>query len=56
MPYIAIRGTIYVPIRFFTEVFGMNNAYFEGKFVHINNENNRVIFKLGGYLKCVTEE
>ena len=33
-----VDGTIYVPIRFFRDAFGMNNAYFSGGIVNINNE------------------
>ena len=32
-----INGTTYVPISFFRELLGFNNAYFEGGHVHINN-------------------
>ena len=38
LPSFVNDGTIYVPIRFFRDVFGMNNAYFEGGTVQINNE------------------
>ena len=38
LPSFVVDGTIYVPIRFFRDVFGMNNAYFEGGAVQINNE------------------
>ena len=38
LPAVAVHGTVYVPIRFFRDVFGMNNAYFSGGEVHINND------------------
>lgn len=38
LPSFMVNGTIYVPIRFFRDVFGMNNAYFAGGTVQINNE------------------
>ena len=38
MTAFELDGTIYVPIRFFRDVFGMNNAYFSGGIVNINNE------------------
>ena len=38
LPSFMVNGTVYVPIRFFRDVFGMNNAYFEGGTVQINNE------------------
>ncbi|MCL1935598.1 MAG: copper amine oxidase N-terminal domain-containing protein [Defluviitaleaceae bacterium] len=37
-PAELVNGTTYVPLSFFREVFGMNNAYFEGGHVHINND------------------
>ena len=38
LPSFVDDGTIYVPIRFFRDVFGMNNAYFSGGTVQINND------------------
>jgi len=38
LPSFEVDGTIYVPIRFFRDAFGMNNAYFSGGTVQINNE------------------
>ena len=38
LPSFVVDGTIYVPIRFFRDVFGMNNAYFSGGTVSINND------------------
>lgn len=35
---VVINDRTYVPTRFFQDVFGMNNAYFEGGHVVINNE------------------
>ena len=41
-PSMLVEGTTYVSISFFRDIFGMNNAYFEGGHVTINNEEPMV--------------
>ena len=32
------NGIVFVPLQFFTDVFGMGNSYYEDRVAHINNE------------------